>query len=125
MTGFTAAATRVIVERRALSAYGEAYDWIGGQIPCECCGEWCNPELHHRKFRSRGGDWRPSNILALCHACHHAVTTCYTGWARELGLSVTQFGGEPEESPVQPWYGNGHRILLDNDGGWTMLDNAA
>lgn len=124
MTEYTAAATRLIVEKRAVALYADTYNWIGGMVPCECCGEWCYPEMHHRRYRSRGGDWRPSNIMALCHACHHGVTTCHTGWARELGLSVSQWC-HSEDVPVQPWYAHGRRVLLDNDGGWTMLDNAA
>lgn len=119
---WTAANTRVLVENRALRSYGDYYDSAGGRVPCECCGAWDYPEMHHRRYRSRGGDWRPSNIVALCHSCHDGVTTCHTGWARDMGLAVSQFA-RPEEVPVRLWYANGHSVLLDNDGGWIKVDN--
>ena len=30
--------------------------------------------MHHRKNRSQGGGWCPSNIVALCPGCHKWVT---------------------------------------------------
>lgn len=109
-----------LVSARALAPMEAAFGSSGDMIPCECCGMWCYPEYHHRKFRSRGGDWRPSNVLALAPACHHRVTTCHTGRARELGLSVSQWA-RPEEVPVAVWYAD-QPVLLDNLGGYT-LDN--
>lgn len=121
---WSAASTRLIVEQRALAGYAQVYNWVGGQVPCECCGEWCHAEMHHRRYRSRGGDWRPSNIVALCSGCHHQVTTCHTAWAREMGLSVSQWS-KPEDVAVQVWYAQGHRVFLDNEGGFTVGEPAA
>lgn len=111
-----------LVRERALTPFRDTHDSYAEHIPCECCGEWCVPEMHHRRFRSRGGDWRPSNIVALCQLCHHAVTTCKNGWSREMGLAVSQWA-KPEDVPLAVWYER-KPILLDNDGGYTLLDNA-
>lgn len=113
--------TIALVQRRALAPMGEAYTDCGLDVPCECCGVWCHPEFHHRKFRSRGGDWRPSNIVALSPHCHHRVTTCHDGTARESGLSVSQWKS-PEDVAVSVWYER-YPVLLDNLGGYTVLDN--
>lgn len=118
---FTAARTIPMVAARALAAFADSHMSCGDQVPCECCGVWCYPEYHHRRFRSRGGDWRPSNIVALSPSCHQRVTTCHDGTAREVGLSVSQWA-QPEEVPVTLWYE--HRaVLLDNLGSYTVLDN--
>lgn len=37
---------------------------------CERCGRAWAAEWHHRKNRSQGGTWCPSNGLHLCNACH-------------------------------------------------------
>lgn len=110
-----------LVRDRALTPFRDTHDSYADYIPCESCGEWCVPEMHHRQYRSRGGDWRPSNIVALCRLCHHQVTTCHNGWARELGLSVSQWQ-QPEQVAVTFWYER-RQILLDNDGGYRLLDN--
>lgn len=41
---------------------------------CEKCGQQRGSEMHHRKNRSQGGRWTPSNIIHLCNACHVFVT---------------------------------------------------
>lgn len=116
---FSKVRTIQLVRDRALTPFADTHDSYADHIPCECCGEWCVPEMHHRRFRSRGGDWRPSNIIALCALDHHQVTTCHSGWARELGLSVSQFA-QPEDVPVAVWYA--HRpVLFDNDGGFAVV----
>lgn len=85
--------------------------------PCEHCGQWApGLEMHHRKFRSRGGDWRPANIIGLCSKCHQQVTTDHTGSARTHGLAVSQVE-EPEQIPVTTWYAGA--VLLDNLGCYT------
>lgn len=53
---------------------------------CEIGGTCFAQEAHHRKNRSQGGTWAVENLLHLCAAHHHAVTThplaCRTqGWA--------------------------------------------
>jgi len=38
---------------------------------CEACGKpEPNPDLHHRKLRSRGGTSSGCNAVALCRGCH-------------------------------------------------------
>ncbi|MGH9059727.1 MAG: HNH endonuclease signature motif containing protein, partial [Acidimicrobiales bacterium] len=34
-------------------------------------------DWHHRKNRSQGGTWAPSNGLAVCRSCHEAVTNTH------------------------------------------------
>lgn len=38
---------------------------------CEMCGNPGPLEKAHRIARSQGGRWDPSNVLDLCHFCHH------------------------------------------------------
>lgn len=44
---------------------------------CEICGVPAE-SMHHRRFRSQGGPWAPSNILHLCgdgvRLCHGLLT---------------------------------------------------
>lgn len=116
------AKTTLLVQDRAAEPFQEFYLSIGDKLPCEYCGHWEHLQRHHRQFRSRGGDWRPSNIILLCGQCHHLVTVCQNGWAREQGLWVSQWA-KPEEVSVLTWYGG--FVLLDNHGGWTKVDKAA
>ena len=41
-------------------------------ILCEACGRKAT-DLHHIKYRSRGGGDEVSNIIALCRACHDSA----------------------------------------------------
>lgn len=41
---------------------------------CERCGMATATDMHHRKNRSAGGLWEPSNIVHLCRSCHRWVT---------------------------------------------------
>lgn len=119
MTEFSAAATTLLVQDRAVALFEGFYDSLGDKLPCEYCGQWDHLERHHRQFRSRGGDWRASNIILLCGHHHHLVTVCHNGWAREDGLWVSQWA-KPEEIPVRVWYADGF-VLLDNDGGYIPI----
>ena len=38
---------------------------------CQECGSLQELEVHHMKFRSHGGSDVESNLVTLCHACHH------------------------------------------------------
>jgi 5-methylcytosine-specific restriction endonuclease McrA len=40
---------------------------------CQCCGTMTNLEVHHREFRSQGGDDSELNLITLCAACHARV----------------------------------------------------
>lgn len=83
---------------------------------CEKCGRIAHLELHHRKYRSRGGKHTVSNIVGLCgfgntSGCH--------GWAHTSpdahvdGFSVASWD-EPETKPVAR---RGVWVLLDEYGG--------
>jgi len=37
---------------------------------CQCCGTRSNLEVHHKEFRSQGGDDSEQNLITLCVACH-------------------------------------------------------
>lgn len=39
---------------------------------CELCGHPA-VQQHHRRNRSQGGEWAPSNILHLCVRCHELI----------------------------------------------------
>lgn len=46
-------------------------------------------DWHHRKNRSQGGLWTPSNGLDLCHACHMTITNTRAIYF-ELGWLVSR-----------------------------------
>jgi 5-methylcytosine-specific restriction endonuclease McrA len=37
---------------------------------CQCCGTGLNLEVHHKQFRSQGGDDSEQNLITLCAGCH-------------------------------------------------------
>jgi hypothetical protein len=69
---------------------------------CEKCGQPA-AQMHHRKNRSQGGRWEPSNTLHLCLLCHlwcteHPLLACSEGWSVRSYMTprtvvVTLFGG--------------------------------
>ena len=73
-------------------------------------------EIHHRKFRSRGGTHDPSNLIHLCgfgnHTGCHGIAHSERG--HELGWSVHSWD-EPARVPVR--YPDGSWWLLDHSGG--------
>ena len=40
---------------------------------CQYCGAMSNLEVHHRQFRSQGGDDSEENLITLCSACHNGM----------------------------------------------------
>lgn len=42
---------------------------------CEACGHAAAIQMHHRKYRSRGGDTTTENVLHVCLNCHRAAET--------------------------------------------------
>jgi len=43
---------------------------------CQSCGAMANLEVHHKEFRSQGGDDSEDNLITLCSTCHaHAHQT--------------------------------------------------
>lgn len=85
-------------------------------LPCEHCGRFTyTPERHHRRFRSRGGDWTPANILLLCGPCHHAATNEHPT-ATADGLNVSS-SDDPTDIPVRVWHTG--LVYLNNHGEYT------
>jgi 5-methylcytosine-specific restriction endonuclease McrA len=37
---------------------------------CQNCGSRSNLEVHHKEFRSQGGDDSEENLITFCVACH-------------------------------------------------------
>lgn len=80
---------------------------------CEGCGAATNLELHHRKFRSRGGQHSASNIIALC------------GWGNHTGCHGKAHSANPPEGwavhswdhpAIEPVALHRGRVLLHDDG---------
>lgn len=81
---------------------------------CEKCGFPGNLEKAHRIARSQGGKWEASNILDLCHGCHHGNH------------------GSPQTAYDHGWHLHGHKVetcsmpVLLRKGwsvGWAVLDD--
>lgn len=68
---------------------------------CEACGAARASEVHHRKYRSRGGTDDVWNLLHLCgwgnHTGCHGLAHSKDGHA--LGLSVNSWA-DPREVPA-------------------------
>ena len=89
---------------------------------CEKCGKPGPLEKAHRIARSQGGKWDASNVLDLCHDCHHGNH------------------GEPQIAYDHGWHLRGHVedttavpalmrkgwsvgwALLDDEGGYEWVD---
>lgn len=89
---------------------------------CEMCGAPGGLEKAHRIARSQGGRWDPSNVLDLCHGCHHgnhgAPQVAYEhGW---------HLRGHVEDTASTPvLLRKGWSVgwaLLDDDGGYEWVD---
>jgi hypothetical protein len=37
---------------------------------CQCCGARSNLEVHHKVFRSQGGQDSEENLITVCAECH-------------------------------------------------------
>jgi 5-methylcytosine-specific restriction endonuclease McrA len=57
-------------DKRAYSKVADRADGV-----CEGCGSAEAEQMHHRKFRSRGGKHTPANLLHLCFRCHALAHT--------------------------------------------------
>lgn len=113
------AETRETVKRRSMLIYEMMMPvWMDTVVPmCEFCGRRRLEEMHHRKYRSQGGEWSPSNIIGLCWQCHKKATVT-PSWAYALGLSVVA-SGDAADTPVCVWY-NEKPVLLDDSGGYVV-----
>ena len=87
---------------------------------CEGCGQARATDMHHRRFKSRGGKDTPSNLLHLCggmyglpggnhSGCHGIAHSGRQGALR--GWAVPSGWMEPAEFPYQ-----------GPDGSWWLLD---
>lgn len=87
-------------------AYNAVAERAGGI--CETCG--CRPaeQMHHRKYRSRGGTDDVHNLLHICHGCHGRA---HTGEGEALGWSV------PSWSHSDFW------PVLTAHSGWVVMFN--
>ena len=112
--------TRDLVKRRSTLIYEMMMPtWLDTVNPvCEFCGKRGLEEMHHRKYRSQGGEWCPSNILGLCWQCHKQATL-NPQWAFHLGISV-RGTDQPQDVSVAVWY-NEQQIFLDQHGGYRTV----
>jgi 5-methylcytosine-specific restriction endonuclease McrA len=57
----------------------ESYEQIRQQVlrrdgwRCQNCGSRSNLEVHHKEFRSQGGDDSENNLITLCGRCHALI----------------------------------------------------
>lgn len=83
---------------------------------CEGCGLNRPTQLHHRRYRSRGGKHTVSNLLALCGSGNH--TGCHgrahSGEGQELGWSVES--GPTATSEYEVTLALHGRVRLVDDG---------
>lgn len=87
---------------------------------CEGCGERRGENIHHRKFKSRGGENTVENAILLCgfgnsSGCHGRA---HSGDGAELGWAVPRYA-RPELWPAHR-FGVGW-VIYDNDGGWQEI----
>jgi len=70
---------RVLSKSPRLPIGHELYEQIREQVlrrdgwRCQCCGTRTNLEVHHKKFRSQGGDDSEENLITLCAGCHERL----------------------------------------------------
>ena len=106
------AKTRLIVRERS-----------GGW--CEICGTVRAESVHHRRKRSQGGPWSPSNCV---HTCGDGTRSCH-GWAENSPNAAAaegfhlRPGQEPAETPIVS--GLHGYVLLDDRGAIRPAGGAA
>jgi hypothetical protein len=93
------------------AVYGRSEGWCEIRIPGVCTGR--GEEWHHRRFRSQGGPWSPSNGLHGCRACHADITDTrpehdVNGWW------VKRHEAWADKAVLY----RGQWVLLDDDGGY-------
>lgn len=80
--------------------YEKVHDRADGV--CEGCGQRPAEQMHHRRFRSRGGKHLAGNLLHLCHLCHGKAHSAEppAGWA------ISQYDKRPDhEIPADTFEG--------------------
>jgi hypothetical protein len=90
---------------------------------CEICGTRQATDWQHRKNRSQGGDWLPSNGLDVCRTCHEEIhlnpeAAYANGWSVRQAMN-------PTDAPalLRTAYGQQYMWLHD-DGTMDMADVA-
>lgn len=83
---------------------------------CEICGLAPATDAAHRKPRSQGGLWSPSNLLAACRPCHagnhsQPIRAVQNGWHLAMGSSPLE---EPTTLCIEGVF---RKVLLDDSGG--------
>lgn len=90
---------------------------------CEVCGSPGPLELHHRRYRSRGGWHVASNLVALCGWGNH---TGHHGWAHsspEAELWGVSLHSWDDPLTMRFWSAlRGAWVLLDDAGNATPID---
>lgn len=109
--------------------YARSEGWCEARIPGVCLGRGTN--WHHRRDRTHGGLWTPSNGLHLCgsgipgHGCHGTLTCPPSGRAAEFeraGWVVASYA-DPATTPVL--HARLGWVLLADDGTTTPAPEAA
>jgi len=73
---------RVLPKQASLRLDPELYKRLREQVlrrdgwRCQSCGVRSNLEVHHKDFRSQGGDDSEENLITLCARCHSLVHRC-------------------------------------------------
>jgi 5-methylcytosine-specific restriction endonuclease McrA len=68
--------SRIRPKQPRLGLDTELYDRLRQQVlqrdgwKCQGCGARSNLEVHHKEFRSQGGNDSEANLITLCVACH-------------------------------------------------------
>lgn len=84
---------------------------------CEVCSAARATEWQHRKNRSQGGGWEPSNGLHVCSACHREIHADPVG-AASRGHTVLSWEDPGRKAVLlRTMYGYGW-FLLDDCGGY-------
>lgn len=92
------------------------------RVAGQCDGQAA--EWQHRKNRSQGGTWAPSNGLHVCSPCHRFIHA-HPELAKEKGWTVPPWA-EPATTSVEVWMW-GHMqafALLDDDGGLHLAEQS-
>jgi hypothetical protein len=93
---------------------------------CERCGHARAINFHHRKNRSQGGLWCPTNAADLCGSgttgCHGEVTE-HPHQAREEGGWVVWSHEDPAAIPIRHWQWGW--VLPSQDGCFTFTERPA
>lgn len=91
---------------------------------CELCGKVLteNFALHHRQFKSRGGQDKPHNLIALHHECHNMASFSVHMNIKKSTLSghIVSRHAEPDNIPLQ--LPNGSIVTLTDDGQYDYIE---